>query len=123
MMFKEMSLRTAWRVLGASMAVIGFQAVVLCPTTFAPGWANGWPGLSKHAVFAGYLTGMLLLAQMALAIGVLALFCAGLERRVKKDYIGWSSFLILTPIIFLAALHVCSRFYPEIRDSIAKECP
>src|SRR5438105_448449 len=122
-MFKEMSLKTALELFRGSMVVLACQALILCPCGFAPGWANGWPGLSKHTVFAGFMTGMLLLAQIAIATGLLALLCAGLERLIKTNYVGWSSLLVLMAIVLLAALYVCSRTYPAIRASIAEEWP
>jgi hypothetical protein len=121
--FKRMSPQTAWGLFGASMVVLVLQALILCPTGFAPGWANGWPGISKHTVFAGFMTGMLLLAQIAVATGLLALPCFVLDRIVKKNYVGWSSFLASMTVALLIALYVCSRAYPAIRAAIAKDWP
>ena len=122
-MFKKMPPRAAWRLLGGSMVVLALQVVVLFPTTFAPGWANGWPGISKHTVFAGFMTGMVLIAQVAVVVALLAPLCALLERAFKKDYLGWASFLGLSAIGILAALCVCLLAYPTIRSSIASEWP
>jgi hypothetical protein len=105
------------------MLVLAVQATILCPSSFAPGWANGWPGISKHTVFAGFMTGMLLVAQIAVANGLLALLCAGLGRAVKKNYVGWASYLVLMLIVLLISLYACSRAYPAIRASIAEEWP
>jgi len=118
--FKEMTLRTAWWLFRGSLIVLAFQTMMVCSCGFAPGWAD-LPGLSKHTVFAGWMTGMLLLAQIAAATGLLAPLCAGLNRAVRKDYIAWSSFLILMVVALLAALYVCSRTYPVFRASIAEE--
>ncbi len=122
-MFEELSLGTAWRLFRGSMTVIACQALILCPCGFAPGWANGWAGISKHTVFAGFMAGMLLLVQIAVATGLFALLSAGLERLVKKKYVGWSSFMIFMTINFINGLYVCFRAYPAIRASIAREWP
>jgi hypothetical protein len=70
-MLKEMPYRTARRLFVGSILVLAAEAMILCPCGFAPGWANGWPGLSKHTAFAGFATAMLLLAQIAVASGLL----------------------------------------------------
>jgi len=121
--FREMSRQTAWRMFGASSVVLLVQVMMLCPTTFSPGWANGWPGISKHTVFAGYISGMLLIAELAVATGPLALLGAGLERMVKKVYVGWSAFSISMAIVLPVAIFLASKAYPAIRASIASDWP
>jgi hypothetical protein len=118
---KEMSISTARRLFVGSMVALGLQAGIVCPCGFAPGWANGWPGISKHVAFAGVMTFHLLLAQLILATGLLAPLSAGLERMVRRAYVGWGSFLALMAVALVVAIDNCSRVYPALRDAIAEE--
>jgi hypothetical protein len=123
MRFKQLSIHIAKRIFLFSLAVIASQIYALFFLGFQPGWANGWPGLSKHSVFAGFVTVTLFVALLSGATGILALVGSVIERVVGKRYVGWASFAILLSVASVVILAVCTQAFPVFRASIAREWP
>ena len=121
-MAKEMSPLTARKIAWASVAVLFGMFVMLCPCTFSPGWANEWPGISKHDAFAGTLTAMLLLAHLALA-GLLAPLCVRLQGLKRYGHGGWRWFARVMAVALVVGLFDCALVFPVLRATIANEWP
>jgi hypothetical protein len=90
--------------------------------SFEPGWANGWPGVSKHDAFSGVLVIMLIITHLAVA-GLLAPVCGRLQGRARHKWSGWIFFACLMIAALLIGLFVGTKVFPIFRASIAREWP
>jgi hypothetical protein len=118
-----MSLSTGLRIFLMSLGVIASEMPLLFALVFQPGWANGWPGLSKHSVFAGFVTVMLFIALMSLATGLLALTASAVDHVVGRRYVGWALFAALLGPASIGVLVLCSHAFSVFREAIAQDWP
>jgi hypothetical protein len=121
--FRGLSTRAAFTILSISASTLLVEGFLVCGMGFQPGWANGWPGVSKHSVFAAFMSGAFFLMLVSVGAAVFAVPCSLLQRHIKRDFIGWGAFasLMLVCAIFAAILSV--SVFPALRANIMKEWP
>jgi hypothetical protein len=119
--FRHLTREDAIAVLCTSLALLAGDAGLTFGLGFQPGWANGWPGLSKHSVFATFISTALFVAVVSGASALAAFPCSLLQRLVPRPYVGWGALAlgILAAAVLAAILSV--HLFPEIRASIANE--
>ncbi len=89
---------------------------------FQPGWANGWPmGISKHVVFASFVTIIFAVSSVSGAAAVLVMLCSVAERISKRSFVGWPSFLVVLFLVFVTVLMACPRVYAIVHMCIVQE--
>jgi hypothetical protein len=120
---RELSMRTAVTILGISVSSLLAEGLVVCSLGFQPGWANGWPGASKHSVFAAFLSGALFLMLVSVGAAVFAVPCSLLQRLIKREYVGWGAFASLMLAWAVLATILSAGAFPALRASILKEWP
>ena len=107
-----------------SVGVFSMSLFMLAGMTFQPGWANGWPmGISKHAVFASFVTIIFAVASISAAAALLVVLCFVVERTLKRPFVAWMSFLAVLMVVSLAVFMACPDVYACVRISIAQEWP
>src|SRR5688500_15873334 len=114
---RTLSPRSAWRIAGASAAALLLETVFVCCLGFAPGWANGWPGASKHTGFATLMALALLLTRALAGAAALAPPCAYGGRAAGRLTAGWRAFVVSLLAWVAASAVLPWRSYPEIRSS------
>jgi hypothetical protein len=119
---RDFPFQTARKIIRAALWTIVGICLMSCSCGFAPGWANGWNGLSKHVVFASVFTAILLVTHLAVA-ALSAPLCAYIQWRVQRPYTGWIFFCLAMVVALGIGIYDSSRMFPVIRDSIAKEWP
>ncbi len=127
-LFEELSPRTAFLVAAFSVSAIFGQALIAFCMGFQPGWANGWPGISKHSVFAAVMSAFLFMMLMSAGFAVFVIPCAYLERTVKRKFtwwrgfpLGWRAVALFTLGFSLLAAFLSLSAFPVIRASVATE--
>ncbi|MEL7338126.1 MAG: hypothetical protein AAFN70_18175, partial [Planctomycetota bacterium] len=55
---------------------------------FQPGWANGWPVIPKHTVFAVVVTSMMCAVAAMSAMTIVPWLCAFAQHRIRIRYAG-----------------------------------
>jgi len=120
---RELPMRTALKI--ASIAVAAFTAAVAlaCGMGFQPGWANGWPGLSKHIVFTAFMTVILCVMLLSAGAALFAVPCSLFQRFIKRSYVGWGMFISLMIVWAIVAVLIGIRAFPSIRSAIANDWP
>ncbi len=105
-----------------SASILGGSLMVLVGMGFQPGWANGWPmGISKHTVFASFVTVIFAIVSMSGSAVVLVALCHMAERISKRTFVGWISFLILLSLVFVVVLDTCPELYAVVFADIVRE--
>ncbi len=95
--------------------------MVLVGMGFQPGWANGWPmGISKHVVFASFVTTVFLVATVSASAFVISFCCFIAERITKRPYLGWVSFVFAILIVFASAIAYSPTVYQNVRTEIMR---
>ena len=120
---RELPMRTALKIV--IIAVAAFTAAVMsaCGMGFQPGWANGWPGLSKHIGFASFMTMILCVMLLSAGAALFAVPCSLFQRFIKRSYVGWGMFISLMIVWAVVAVLIGIREFPSIRSDIAKDWP
>ncbi len=96
--------------------------LVLCGMGFQPGWANGW-GVSKHLVFAAFVTGMVAVTATSFSVAVLLPIGYLAQVLTRKPFVGWLSFAALLAIALVVVLTVCPRVYQAVHAEIVCAWP
>jgi hypothetical protein len=102
------------------MLVVGFQGIGLW---FQPGWANGWPGLSKHDVWAAGMTVLVWLLAVCGGAAVFVLIGGILQAAMRRDYAGWTAFALLMVAWLLICTNAVICRFSGVRATIAHEWP
>ncbi len=121
--YRRLPKNFALRPLVGSAGVLGLELALACPLGFAPGWANGWPGVSKHTAFAAVFSAAAFVALIAAGIGVSAIASSLIQRFIERDFVGWGAFAALLMAWVGYAVFLSTRIYPGLRASIAAEWP
>ncbi len=87
---------------------------------FQPGWANGWP-ISKHTVFASFVTIMLIAGFISLVTTVLIMLCYGVQQFANRPFVGWSSFLFVLLFAILATAASAPGVYALVHAAIVQD--
>ena len=87
---------------------------------FQPGWANGWP-VSKHVVFASFVTAMLVVGVVSLVTTVLVMLCFAFGRFAKRPYVGWSSFFLVLLLLLTVIAASIPGAYAIVHAAIAQD--
>jgi hypothetical protein len=107
-----------------SGGILGGSLMVLIGMGFQPGWANGWPmGISKHTVFASFVTVIFVIASTSGSAAVFVALCHVAERIAKRTFVGWISFLVLLSLVFVAVLVACTKVYAVVFADIVRDWP
>jgi len=93
---------------------------ILVGMGFQPGWANGWP-ISKHTVFASFVTIMLVVGCVSLATTILVMLSYVVEQFAKRPYVGWSTFLLVQFFLLLTTAISSPGFYAIIHSAIVQD--
>src|SRR5438105_4571923 len=102
---RELPTRAAFTILGISASELLVEGFLVCVMGFQPGWANGWPSVSKHSVFAAFLSGAFFLMLVSAGAVVFAVPCSLLRRLIKRYYVGWGALASLMLVwAYLAAI-------------------
>jgi hypothetical protein len=120
---RRFSMKVALTIIVVSACALGAEAFLAFGLGFAPGWANGWPGISKHTVFAAVFSGGFSLALFAVGAVVFAVPCSIFDWLINRDYVGWRVFLSLMLAWAPIAAFLGFWVYPALRAGIAKEWP
>lgn len=90
---------------------------------FQPGWANGWPGISKHAVFATFVTSVFTVVSIGGSGAVLSGLCYLADRLSKTPSIGWALFSACLLASFVCVWLAIPGVYDAVHESIVREWP
>ena len=120
---RDLPRRTAFRILGIAASSLLMEGFFVCGMGFQPGWANGWPGVSKHSVFAAVMAGAFFFMLVSVGAAVFAVPCSLLQRLVKRDFIGSGAFVSLLLVWAILAAILSASVFPAIRAGIMKEWP
>jgi hypothetical protein len=121
--FRELPTRAAFTILGISASMLLVEGFLVCGMGFQPGWANGWPGVSKHSVFAAFMSGAFFLMLVSVGAAVFAVPCSLLQRLMKRDFIGWGAFASLMLVCVILAAILSVSVFPALRANIVREWP
>src|SRR5687767_10604613 len=92
--FRRLQSETASTVRWYAALLLIAHACCACPFGFNPGWANGWPGVSKHTVFAAASAMLLFTMIVTLGVAIFIVPCSYFERVVQRDFVGWGTFAV-----------------------------
>jgi hypothetical protein len=116
---------TSWRrMVDVAVMVLAGELCLGCPLSFAPGWANGWPGgLSIYVVWSAWMTTWILLILLTLAIGVAAYAGLFISRRGLGRHWGRRLFAAWIAMAVILTLLACRPLYREIHTSTLQMWP
>jgi hypothetical protein len=120
---RDLPMRTAFTILRIAASSLLMEGFFVCGMGFQPGWANGWPGVSKHSVFAAVMAGAFFFMLVSVGAAVFAVPCSLLQRLVKRDFIGWGAFVSLMLVWTMLAAILSASVFPPLKASITKEWP
>ena len=125
---KSHAARLSWpNAQTSALLLVGISVwslVMLVGMGFQPGWANGWPlGISKHVVFASFVTTIFAVASLCGAASRLIAFGCLAVRILKKSYTGWIFFVVAMTLLFVTVSATCPYFYATVYADILREWP
>ena len=93
------------------------------PFFFAPGWANGWPGLTIYQIWSSWLSVTLFLMLMTVGVGVgsLVSLLANAFPGVRRH--TGSVFGVLMVMWSILSVAICSFAFREIYASTLEMWP
>jgi hypothetical protein len=107
-------------VVGA--AIGGMALTMLVGMGFQPGWANGWPmGISKHVVFASFVTIIFVIVSVSLASALLIWLGVFVEQIAKRPFVGWMTFFAVLLVVTVGVLLASPHVYAVIHAGIVRE--
>ena len=118
--WRHLRVEDAGRIAIVSFGIFGLSMAILVGMGFQPGWANGWP-ISKHTVFASFVTIMLVGGLVSLANAGLVMLSYAVEQFAKRPFVGWSSFLLLIFLLLLATAVSSPRVYAIVHAAIVQD--
>jgi hypothetical protein len=118
--FSEDSADAVVRASGRAILLVAFFGLVLW---FQPGWADGWPGASKHVVWAGGMAGIAFVMFVLFGTSAFTVPCLYLQRAAERDYLGWRAFGAMTAVWSLLGLALACIAFLALRSEIAREWP
>jgi hypothetical protein len=110
----------AGRIAIVSFGIFGLSMTVLAGMGFQPGWANGWP-ISKHTVFALFVTSMLFVGFVSLVTSVLIMLCYGVQYFADYPLVGWLTFLLALSLVILATAASAPGVYAIVHAAIVQD--
>jgi hypothetical protein len=110
----------AGRIAIVAFGIFGLSMAVLVALGFQPGWANGWP-ISKHTVFASFVTVTLVVGVFSLVTAVLIMLCYGIQQFANRAFVGWSSFLVIFLMTILATVVSVPGVYAIVHAAIVQD--
>ena len=93
---------------------------LLCGMGFQPSWADGWP-VSKHSVFACFVTTVFAVASVSGAGSILILLTFLAE--LKRPFLAWKSFIVAMMLVFVTVIMACPHVYGRVYTAIVREWP
>jgi hypothetical protein len=121
---REMPAEVASKLLCRSIGLLACEALIVCVLVFQSAWANSWPvGISKHDIFASFMTGMAVLVLLTAEAAVLVPIGFEAEQVFRRPYVAWGSFLILMTVALIVDVAVSPRVFGAIRAAIAADWP
>jgi hypothetical protein len=112
------------RIIVTTLVALGCEAGCICPLSFAPGWANGWPfGLTIHAVWSGTMALLLFLVLMTVAASLGAVIGYTGNRFATGRRLGGSVYVIWLVVAAALALGVGVWAYQEIHAATLRMWP
>lgn len=110
----------AGRIAIVAFGIFGLSMTVLVLMGFQPGWANGWP-VSKHTVFASFVSIMLFLGFVSLVTSVLIMLCYGVQYFANYPFVGWLTFLLALSLVILATAASAPGVYAIVHAAIVQD--
>ena len=118
--WRQLDAGDAGRIAIVSFGSFGLSMTILVCMGFQPGWANGWP-VSKHVVFASFVTAMLVVGVVSLVTTVLVMLCFAFGRYAKRPYVGWSSFFLVLLLLLTVIAASIPGAYAIVHAAIAQD--
>lgn len=120
--WRQLDAGDAGRIAIVSFGFFGLSMTVLVCMGFQPGWANGWP-ISKHVVFATFVTAMLVVGFTSLVTTVLVMLCYAVERFAKRPFVGWPSFFFVLLLLLTVIAAFIPGAYATVHAAIVQDWP
>lgn len=121
--WREFPLWTALKIGSIPMATFTAALMSACGMGFQPGWANGWPGLLKHIVFATFMSMILCVMLLSAGAALVAVPCSLVQRFINRNFLGWGMLISLMIVWAMVAVLIGILAFPSIRSDNANAWP
>ncbi len=121
--YREFGLRSAFAIFYITWFVLVAEGLFLCVFVSDHRWAKGWFGLDKHTLYTVAILGMNFLIFVTNAICLLSVPCSCLQILIRRECLGWGTFLLCVIVLAGIGAAVAIRSYPEARANAMQAWP